>query len=303
MTRFLTLLLAASCLTAVGQVTYPYNPDGNADGDIAVGDLQDFLTVYNGQFVPDAILIDSVELSHVIDSLFDRINSLEASLNESAELFGCGIPRACNYSPTVPIQLFGLCECPEVGFDCNGAFVGYQVGDFAFGGIVYTTWDAGHHGRVVSLQDVGVGNWGCTDIEVSNGTAEGYGYGNTMEILLNCPSPNIATIATAQGEGWYLPSLGDLDNALNKLGGSVENSFWNTVIEERLWGSESQRMLESFKQSIGWENYLHEMWYWSSSDGYSWGGSARKIDGTGSVEFTHTLEKTEFHLVRAVKDF
>ena len=43
MNRFFTLLLAASCLTAVGQVTYPYNPDGNADGDITVGDLQDFL--------------------------------------------------------------------------------------------------------------------------------------------------------------------------------------------------------------------------------------------------------------------
>ena len=43
MIRFFTLLLAASCLTAVGQVTYPYNPDGNADGDIAVGDLQDFI--------------------------------------------------------------------------------------------------------------------------------------------------------------------------------------------------------------------------------------------------------------------
>ena len=28
---FLTLLFAAFCLTAVGQVTYPYNPDGNAD--------------------------------------------------------------------------------------------------------------------------------------------------------------------------------------------------------------------------------------------------------------------------------
>ena len=42
MNRFFTLLLAAFCLTAVGQVTYPYNPDG-VDGDIAVGDLQDFL--------------------------------------------------------------------------------------------------------------------------------------------------------------------------------------------------------------------------------------------------------------------
>ena len=40
MNRFFTLLLAASCLTAVGQVTYPYNPDGNADGDTNA-ELQD----------------------------------------------------------------------------------------------------------------------------------------------------------------------------------------------------------------------------------------------------------------------
>ena len=50
MNRFFTLLLAASCLTAVGQVAYPYNIDGNADGDIAVGDLQDFLVTYGNPF-------------------------------------------------------------------------------------------------------------------------------------------------------------------------------------------------------------------------------------------------------------
>ena len=43
MNRFFTLLFAASCLTAVGQVQveYPYNPDGNSDTLIGVTDLQD----------------------------------------------------------------------------------------------------------------------------------------------------------------------------------------------------------------------------------------------------------------------
>ena len=64
MNRFFTLLLAASCLTAVGQVTYPYNPDGNADGDIAVGDLQDFLVTYGNPFSPSEIMVgDSTHTS------------------------------------------------------------------------------------------------------------------------------------------------------------------------------------------------------------------------------------------------
>ena len=75
MNHFFTLLLAASCLTAVGQVTYPYNPDGNADGDIAVGDLQDFLVTYGGAFTPAAIVVDSVELGKVLDSLQAQIDA------------------------------------------------------------------------------------------------------------------------------------------------------------------------------------------------------------------------------------
>ena len=65
----IAILLAASCLTAVGQVTYPYNPDGNADGDIAVGDLQDFLSTYGGEFYPNEILVDSIPLSQYISIL------------------------------------------------------------------------------------------------------------------------------------------------------------------------------------------------------------------------------------------
>jgi hypothetical protein len=69
MNRFFTLLLAASCLTAVGQVTYPYNPDGNADGDIAVGDLQDFLVTYGNPFSPSEIMVGDSSLTYWVDQL------------------------------------------------------------------------------------------------------------------------------------------------------------------------------------------------------------------------------------------
>ena len=54
MNRFFTLFLAASCLTADGQVTYPYNPDGNADSLIGASDIQDLLTVRESFLLPES---------------------------------------------------------------------------------------------------------------------------------------------------------------------------------------------------------------------------------------------------------
>ena len=79
--RFFTLLLAATCLTAVGQVTYPYNPDGNADGQIAVGDLQDFLLVYGNPFSPAEVQIDGTDLEDYIEQLTDSLLALAAGGN------------------------------------------------------------------------------------------------------------------------------------------------------------------------------------------------------------------------------
>ena len=47
MNRFFTLLLAASCLTAVGQTEYPYNPDFDGDGYVQISDLIGFLSFFN----------------------------------------------------------------------------------------------------------------------------------------------------------------------------------------------------------------------------------------------------------------
>ena len=55
MNRFFTLLLAASCFTAVGQqdsweYPFPYNPDGNQDGFIGLNDMLDLLSLYGSEF-------------------------------------------------------------------------------------------------------------------------------------------------------------------------------------------------------------------------------------------------------------
>ena len=59
----ISLCFLALSLSAQETITYPYNPDGNADGQIAAIDLQDFLSVYGLEFSPGEILMDSIPLS------------------------------------------------------------------------------------------------------------------------------------------------------------------------------------------------------------------------------------------------
>ena len=85
------------CLTSIAwlllfapswaQITYPYNPDGDANGLIGVTDLQDLLSTYGGSFSPGTITLNSVELGEFLDSLQSQITALqEASENG----FRCG---------------------------------------------------------------------------------------------------------------------------------------------------------------------------------------------------------------------
>ena len=86
MSRFFTLLLAASCLTAVGQVTYPYNPDGNADALIGATDLQDMLSTYGGAFLPSEILVGDSTLSFWVDQLSETVLTQQATIDSLVEL-------------------------------------------------------------------------------------------------------------------------------------------------------------------------------------------------------------------------
>ena len=79
MKRLIVLMMCAVSLGAAAQstITYPYNPDGNADALIGVTDLQDMLSTYGGAFSPSDIQIDGVGLLQIIQDLQNQLNALQ----------------------------------------------------------------------------------------------------------------------------------------------------------------------------------------------------------------------------------
>ena len=79
MKRLVALIIGAVSLVAAAQstITYPYNPDGDVDGSIASPDLLDFLGVYGGEFSPNEIQIDGVNLLQIIQDLQNQVASIQ----------------------------------------------------------------------------------------------------------------------------------------------------------------------------------------------------------------------------------
>ena len=95
-------MMCAVSLGAAAQstVTYPYNPDGNADGDIAVGDLQDFLVTYGNPFSPSEIMVGDSSLTYWVEQLSQTIQEQQ----EMIDLLKGGDSRSLLY----PDGLSGL---------------------------------------------------------------------------------------------------------------------------------------------------------------------------------------------------
>ena len=137
MNRFFTLLFAASCLTAVGQVTYPYNPDEDGNGQIAVGDLQGILATYGNAFSPSEILVDGETLTTVLTQLQNSIDSLSGLTGGGGSVLdmplGTVLPIATESVP----EGWMLCDGREISieeyqglYDLIGTT--YGAGDSAF---------------------------------------------------------------------------------------------------------------------------------------------------------------------------
>ena len=89
MRNYITIMAWAIGFAGLAQstITYPYNPDGNADTLIGVTDLQDLLTTYGQPFLPSEILVEGQTLTTVINELQQSIDSLLIAMNsESSEL-------------------------------------------------------------------------------------------------------------------------------------------------------------------------------------------------------------------------
>ena len=67
-------MMCAMSLGAAAQITYPYNPDGNADGSITTYDLQDLLSSYGLSFVPNELSFGDTTLSSVLVELIELIS-------------------------------------------------------------------------------------------------------------------------------------------------------------------------------------------------------------------------------------
>ena len=137
MNRFFTLLLAVSCLTAVGQVTYPYNPDEDGNGQIAVADLQGILSTYGNAFSPSEILVDGETLTTVLTQLQNSIDSLSGLTGGGGSVLdmplGTVLPIATESVP----EGWMLCDGREISieeyqglYDLIGTT--YGSGDSAF---------------------------------------------------------------------------------------------------------------------------------------------------------------------------
>ena len=81
MKRIVALMMCAVSLGAAAQVTYPYNPDGNADTLIGVTDLQDILSTYGQPFLPSEVLVGDSTLSFWIDQLSATVLTQQATID------------------------------------------------------------------------------------------------------------------------------------------------------------------------------------------------------------------------------
>ncbi|MDX1279085.1 DUF1566 domain-containing protein [Oceanihabitans sediminis] len=122
-----------------------------------------------------------------------------------------------------------------------------QIGDFAYGGVVFYIDGTGEHGLVVTIEDTATQTvWGCSG-QTIGGTSDAIGSGknNTLRIVSNCSEPGSAA-AKCQNlilnnyDDWYLPSINELmrvysnQSAINSTaianGGSIiSGTYWSST--------------------------------------------------------------------------
>jgi len=186
------------------------------------------------------------------DSLINIHNANILSLQDNLQLInsqiGCTDSLACNFD-TSHLYEDGSCEYAEEGYDCDGVFT-LQIGNLAFGGIIFYIDTTGEHGLVAALEDIeGSFEWGCNLIDVNgaDGTAIGTGYQNTLDIEnQGCATDNVYYVTAAQAtldyeaEGysdWYLPSIDELIEMYSSIGQISENGNLGGFNYSRYWSS------------------------------------------------------------------
>jgi hypothetical protein len=110
----------------------------------------------------------------------------------------------------------------------------YAIGDDGpAGGIVFYITDGGLHGLEAAAADQATTQWGCygTLIPGAYGTVVGTGEQNTADIIELCDEITAASVASAYGPGWYLPSKDELNLLYSQkdvVGGFASYGYWSS---------------------------------------------------------------------------
>ena len=145
-----------------------------------------------------------VSLQEEVENLNEENTYLIDSLGVINSQIGCTDSLACNYD-TSHIYEDSSCIYSEEGYDCDGN-INVQIGDEAFGGIVFYIDSTGQHGLVVGVEENFIG----LNYNQANIMAENYSAGSFYD--------------------WYLPSLDDM-YLINQGGwySSFDFEFWSST--------------------------------------------------------------------------
>ena len=168
---------------------------------------------------------------------------------DADEIIGCNDTNSCNYNIDATDE--GLCEYPDIGFDCDG-FILLNIGEELQGGILFYIDETNQHGLVVGKSDLGEYMWGCynTIIPGADGIEIGTGLQNTLDIIYGCSdSPIAASVALDyEYEGytdWYLPSIEELEEICMTVGQGSEIGNTGNFSDDWYWSSSEDEIPEA----------------------------------------------------------
>ena len=166
-----------------------------------------------------------------------------SNLDFTPPIYGCTDQAACNYNPEANMA-DGSCEYAEQGYDCEGNIT-VQVGDEAFGGIVFYIDETGQHGLVAALNDIGSFDWilnNAYSIDGTEGLFIGDGMQNTINLYNEIGDLGVAAqmaldFQTDSYDDWYLPSrdeliqlcVSDINLSSEKYWSSSESSSYEAL--------------------------------------------------------------------------
>ena len=160
-----TLHLFLTAIWAQNEVTYPYNPDADADGTISTVDILGVLSAFSLQFSPDGIMVDEMDL---IDWILyqDELRSSPIEFVDSLVASGY-LPEPHHY------ETYRLTGALAIGNDENQA-LGYMSTAMGLNNTAAGNYTHAEGIQTYAFGDAGHAEGGWTDSRGAYGHAQNY---------------------------------------------------------------------------------------------------------------------------------